>query len=98
MDVEPYRYQKFISDIAGQDIHTHKGEERRVIDTVRNWLRLELDPRVVKVPGGGKIFQRYQDFQNALPALCDKLDWNPKQLPFADFSYAVAAWINQNSI
>ena len=98
MDVEAYRYQKFISDIAGQDIQSHKCEAKHVIDIVRNWLRLELDPRVIKVPGGSKIFQRYQEFQNALPALCDRLAWDPKQLPFADFSFAVATWINENSI
>ena len=98
LDVEPYRYQKFISDISGQDIYTHGGEEKRVVEIVRNWLRLELDPRIIKVPGGAKIFQRYQEFQKALPALCDKLNWNPKQLPFADFSFAVATWISENPI
>jgi hypothetical protein len=56
----------------------------------------ELDPRTVIIPSGSKIFQRYQDFQKALPALCTKLNWDPKQLPFSDFSYAVAAWISEN--
>ena len=42
MDVEQYRYQRFISDIAGQDIYAHGRYEKRVINTVRNWLRRQL--------------------------------------------------------
>jgi len=98
LDVEPYRYQKFISDISGQDVYAHEGDERQVVELVRNWLRLELNPGLVRIPGGGTIFQRYLEFQTALPALCDQLNWDRKQLPFADFSYAVASWIIQNPI
>ncbi len=38
LDVERYRYQKFISDIAGQDIAAHSGDNRTVIRIVRDWL------------------------------------------------------------
>ncbi len=98
LDFEPYRYQRFISDISGQDIYAHGGDEKRIVELIRNWLRLGLDPQIVKIPSGARIFQRYQEFQEALPTLSDKLDWNPKQLPYVDFSYAVASWINQNPI
>ncbi len=98
LDVERFRYQKFISDISGQDICSHDNKEKNVINVVRNWLSLELDPRITIVPGGNKIFQRYQYFRSALPVLCDKLKWNPKELPFADFSFAVATWISENPI
>jgi hypothetical protein len=98
LDVEQYRYQRFISDIAGQDIYAHGGREQRLIDIVRNWLRLELDPRTTIIPSGPKIFQRYQDFQKALPAVCGKLNWNPTSLPFADFSYATAIWVKENPL
>jgi hypothetical protein len=30
-DAKPYRYQKFISDIAGQDIHSHEGDVKTAI-------------------------------------------------------------------
>lgn len=98
LDVEPYRYQRFISDISGQDIYAHGGEDKQVIEIVRNWLRQELDPRTTKIPGGRKIFQRYQEFRRSLPALCRKLNWDQKRLPFNDFSYAVAIWISENPI
>jgi len=96
LDIEPFRYQKFISDISGQDVFAHRGEEKKVVEIVRNWLSLELDPRTIIMPGGDMIFQRYKAFQMALPILCEKLNWITNELPFADFSYAAATWINEN--
>jgi hypothetical protein len=98
LDIERYRYQQFISDISGQDIYAHGGSEQRLIAIIRDWLRQELDPRTTIIPGGVKIFQRYQNFQNDLPAICTQLNWHPTQLPFADFSYAVAAWITEHQL
>jgi hypothetical protein len=41
LDVEQYRYQRFISDIAGQDIRAHGGEPARAIEAVATWLRIQ---------------------------------------------------------
>src|SRR5690349_20912230 len=38
LDVEPFRYQQFISDIAGQDIEAHSGDVGTAITVVRDWL------------------------------------------------------------
>jgi hypothetical protein len=98
LDVELHRYEKFISDIKGQDIYAHGGSVEKVINVVRDWLRNELDPRVVLIPSGKNIYYRYLAFQKALPSLCAKLKWNVKQLPFADFSWVVASWVEENPI
>ncbi len=98
LDVEHYRYQQFISDISGQDIKAHEGDEAKVIKIVRDWLRLEIDPSIFIVPGGAKIFQRYRKFQKALPSLCRTFGYDPKSLEFVDFSFAVAEWIVANPI
>ena len=63
LDLEEHRYETFISDIKGQDIFAHEGSVKKVIEVVRDWLRNELDPRVVIIPAGEKIHQRYLDFQ-----------------------------------
>jgi len=97
LDIESYRYQKFISDIAGQDIFGHDNNEEKLILVIRNWLSLDLDPRSI-APGGEIIFQRYKNFQAALPEICNKLKWNPTNLPFNDFYKAVAIWNNSNPI
>lgn len=98
LDFEQYRFQRFISDIAGQDIDFHENNPERVINAVRNWLRLELDPKLVKTPSGGLILDRYQIFQSALPAICAPLNWDISNLPFSDFSWAANDWISRNPI
>ncbi len=98
LDVEPFRYQRFISDIAGQDIYAHGGSEQKAIQVVRDWLRLQLDPQHVGTPSGSKLFQDYRRFQKNLPAFCAKLAWDPAELSFADFSFAVGAWVKENPL
>ena len=38
-DRKPHRYQKFISDISGQDIKSHNNKPKTAIKEVRDWLR-----------------------------------------------------------
>jgi hypothetical protein len=57
LDVERFRYRDFISDIAGQDIEGHGEDEGEVIKAVRNWLRLEVDPKLVITPGAPVIYK-----------------------------------------
>ena len=38
MDRTKYRYQKFLSDIAGQDIKAHHGGPENAVRIVRGWL------------------------------------------------------------
>jgi len=90
MDVERFRYQKFISDIAGQDIYAHSGKQAQVIDVVREWLRPELDPRTAIIPGGERVSHRFRAFKKDLPSICARLQWNVRQLGFVDYAYAVA--------
>jgi hypothetical protein len=83
LDTDPYRYRAFISDISGQDIHWHKGEPKRAIAEVRNWLAGVSKTR--GLPGGADIAVRYARFIRDLPRLCRKLKRQPKDLTFADF-------------
>lgn len=98
LDVERYRYQRFISDIAGQDISAHGNDVETVISEVRDWLRLEQDPSLFKTPDGRGIYRRYRAFQVNLPAICGRLGWDINDLLFVDFSWAVYDWINSNPI
>jgi hypothetical protein len=98
LDIGPHRYEKFISDVKGQDITARGKTVQKIIEVVRDWLRNELDPRIVIIPSGENIFARYSAFQIALPSICTKLRWNPKKLKFPDFSFAIATWIKANPI
>jgi hypothetical protein len=38
LDIEQFRYQKFLSDISGQDIANYDGDRDRYIRKIRDWL------------------------------------------------------------
>jgi hypothetical protein len=98
MDVQRFRYQRFISDISGQDVYEHGGTQRQIIAQVREWLRPELDPRKVIIPRGADLLRRFRRFQRALPSICHRLTWDPQRLGFVDYAYAVASWISANPL
>jgi hypothetical protein len=95
LDKEPHRYQKFISDISGQDIQSHWNSERDIIDRVRTWLSNEA--RKV-VPGGKHIADRYEQFKADLPALCAELKLEVQKLTFAEHATIVAAWATKEPL
>ncbi len=39
LEAERYRYQKFISDIAGNDIGAHRNDPEQMIKVVRDWFK-----------------------------------------------------------
>ena len=65
LDTEQYRYQQFISDIAGQDIRAHKDTAKEIVTVIRNWLRNAS--RRQNIPSGSIIWEHYQDFMKNLP-------------------------------
>lgn len=90
LDSERYRYQKFISDIAGQDIKAHENDPRIVIRVVRDWLRTYSKE---SIPSGSVIWSRYQAFEKDLPLLCKELNLKPKELIFNDYVTLVSRWL-----
>lgn len=94
-DKEQYRYQKFISDIAGQDIRAHDSQAAELIKHVRNWLNASLKGTMT-IPGGGKIFERFKLFENALPILCEKISIEPHELTYNDYCNMIEIWLREN--
>jgi hypothetical protein len=95
LDTEPYRYQKFISDIAGQDIFAY-GSREEVIDGVRGWLRTSSGRK--NIPGGSKIYERYILFESELPRICSTLSVAVGELTFVDFTYVVTEWLAKHPL
>ncbi|HWG45975.1 MAG TPA: hypothetical protein VN688_24650 [Gemmataceae bacterium] len=91
LDSLPYRYQQFISDIAGQDIQAHHNDPVEVITVIRNWLR-GYSPEAA-ILGGTEINRRYLLFTQELPALCERLKWQPEELTFIDYAQLVSRWL-----
>ncbi len=92
LDVERYRYQRFISDIAGHDIHAHAGEPARAVKAVRNWLRSSSAREAI--PATSAILKRYQRFKADLPALGDELGLDVDDLTFADRTEVIGHWLS----
>jgi hypothetical protein len=93
-DSEQYRFQKFVSDLGGQDIHQHANDPKTAVTRVRNWLRTESG--IDGMAGGAAIYSRYESFRGDLPTICVRLKLDVAELTFADFSYAVASWLKKN--
>jgi len=94
LDTERYRYQQFISDIAGQDIQAHNNSSREIITRVRNWIRAAS--RRETIPSGGIIWERYQEFTEKLPQMAKEGQLIVEELIFNDYTLLVAQWLENN--
>ena len=90
-DRAPYRYQQFISDIAGQDIHSHAGEVRTLIRELATWLRMQ--PGKAVTPGGIAMIAEYATFETVLPTNCAARSLEPDELAFTDFNDIVTEYV-----
>lgn len=97
LDTEPYRYQKFCSDIAGQDIRAHHDHPHRVVGAVRAMLSTTLDGRA-RVPGETTIHRRYTQFRAELPVMCRRGHLKVAELQFVEFRYFVEEWLRGNPL
>jgi hypothetical protein len=92
LDIEPYRYQRFISDLAGMDIHAHAGDAEVALTRTRDWLA-NVSRR--KLPSGAVVRGLYGRFLADLPALAAELEFEPESIPYVDFERIVAGWLLQ---
>jgi hypothetical protein len=95
IDKELYRYQKYISDIAGQDIRAHYNKPDKVITIVRNWLNSATGRKTI--PGGRKILNRYYQFVAELPDMCNTIPIDMDELTFNDYTNFIYDWLSNNS-
>ncbi|MCK4764319.1 MAG: hypothetical protein KAW12_19120 [Candidatus Aminicenantes bacterium] len=94
LDSTPFRYQSFISDIAGQDIQAHNNKDTDVIKVVRNWLR--STPGRDTIPGGTEILKRYRQFTAELPVICERLRLTIDEMVFSDYINIISEWLKEN--
>lgn len=98
LDSEPYRYQKFCSDIAGQDIRSHNNDGPTAVRIVRDWLRTSRKASPVNIPGAARITQRYQQFRYDLPSMCADAELEIGSLIFLDYRTLVVGWLEENPL
>lgn len=94
LDTERYRYQEFISDIAGQDISSHSNRPDHAIRAVRDWLAVSK-AGVRHPPGGQVIAGRYSRFATELPKICAEAELVPDELTFVEFADIASTWLHK---
>ena len=94
-DREPYRYQKFISDISGQDIHAHNNDVGQLIIGVAAWLRRASKRKTV--PDGTAIADEYAVFMDNLPIMLAARQMQPQDLTYDDDITFIAEWLVRNA-
>ena len=91
LDKEQYRYQQFISDIAGQDIQAHNNNPEEIVTVVRNWLRNASKRQTI--PSGSIIWRHYQEFMEDLPQLAQECQLEVDELIFNDYLLMLTRWL-----
>jgi hypothetical protein len=91
LDREKYRYQQYISDIAGHDIQSHNSELSVIIKKVASWLRDQS--RDSKIPGGRRMVEEFDTFQKEIREICERKALQPDELTFGDYTTIVAEYV-----
>ena len=90
-DRDRYRYQRFISDIAGQDIHSHNGDIGTLIADLSAWLRDQRGGR--NVPGGQAIRSEFAAFTETLPLILAGRGLRSEEMTFGDYCSVVTQYL-----
>jgi hypothetical protein len=77
-----YHYQRFISDLAGQDLAAHEGKPEEAVSGVRQFLSQHAPGRL---PGRDKILEDYAFFQRVLPDLLASAGQDRASLTYREF-------------
>lgn len=93
LDRERYRYQRYCSDIAGQDIRAHNNNVLDAIRAVRNWLQPNL-PRGSALLGPSQLGNSYIRFRQDLPRMCERRSLDLRELTFIDYRTLVQGWLD----
>jgi hypothetical protein len=90
MDIEQYRYQMFISDLSGVDIHEHGSDPIIALRRTRDWLA-NVSRR--QLPSSNRLAGIYADFSVDLPIVAAQLDFDPAHIPYVDYERLVVNWL-----
>lgn len=93
-DREAFRYQRVLSDIAGQDIRSHGCDPQRASSETRLWLSHHID-KGVQVPGAAAIWRMYHEFGNELPELSAAAMQDSRDLTFLERRHLATEWLRR---
>lgn len=91
LDTEQYRYQRFISDIAGMDVTPHAGSARDAARQVRNWLVTASGRKSIPAPGA--LLASHDRFMVGLPEIAEAAGLHSDKIAYSDYERLVIAWV-----
>lgn len=91
LDKEEYRYQKYISDISGQDIKSHGNDPGRLIKLIRDSLNSASHNGHIK--GAQSIIDSYGQYQEKRPILMQELSLQEDDVTYADETQLIEQWL-----
>lgn len=90
-DTAQYRFQMFISDLAGMDIKAHDGDPRAMVRHVRDFLFTVS--RRKTIPPTAELLRSHDSFIAALPDMVIASGLEAAGLQFPDYERLVLAWV-----
>ena len=94
IDIERYRFQIFLSDIAGQDIESYDSDVMKLIKVIRNWLK---EKTKLPLPGYKKICNDYSLFLEYLLETSEELGHDLDDLPYNDLKEITIQWFKMKA-
>lgn len=94
LEKQKYRFQKFISDIAGIDVTPHQNIQKTLILAIRNWL--VTASRRTTIPPGQKIYDRFRAFETGMRRACRQRSINYNSMPFVELVKNMTDWLRVN--
>jgi len=93
IEKEKFRYQKVISDIAGNDIECYDSDPSHLVHVIRRWLTIILKPNI---PSGSLIWEEYNEFYFDFTENLKLLGFKKKDfdlMGFEEFIHHTQEWI-----
>lgn len=93
LDKIKFRYQKSISDLAGNDIEIHHDDPQVAIRKFRNWIRKITG---AKTDSANKIWRLYNEFNGDFYILARSEELSTmdiEEMPWDEFCVYIAEWL-----
>jgi len=97
LEENKFDYQKYLSDIAGQDPSHHDKSPEKAIEQVRNWI-LPFNHAANRATSSPQILNDfYNEFNNDFPGMCAAAKFDQHTLHYFDYLNLVKGWITAKS-
>lgn len=93
LDTKPYRYQAFISDLAGIDPRAHDNDPRQMVRLTRDWL-WTVSKRTT-IPSPSALLATFDRSTEAFPRVAESAGVSPEEVGYSDFERLVVAWLKR---